>query len=536
MRSFLKVGFITCALFALFALPVLGDVAATLKAGKTLCDEGKPEEALKLYQNEYCQAKTPADKEALDVALADVYFAKLQDWAGAEAAYLKLVEAYPKSEGMKEYTFRLGVCYEQTGDYLKAAENYQDVATKFKGGKSNLDSMALEGVERCFKKNFKDNIAVLNGQPITRLEFDDELQTVPAYYRAQYETDEGREKFLDQMIERRLLAQAAEKAEVWTDPGVLKKVQDARERTLIQALIDQQIKQVSVSDAEMKKYYNDHVKDEFKVPAQVKARWILLKSEPEALDVLKDLKKKGANWDTICAHRSTDALTATRGGDLGTLSKGQKPKDFEDVVFAPSFKVGTTSPKPVAVNYNWVVFKVEEKKGREVHLRQAVYGDEQQAKNELKGMAGKEAKFDSLAKMRNPDTLLARNGGDLGMKPLSDYPREVQLAVANVAVGTMTAPVKTYPDWAIFKVEERKPESIRKYEDVKESINGRLLRPKQQECYDSFIAELKKNAKIEKYLKPAGETTAPKMEEKKEGTKGEKKEGKKEEKKKEKGK
>jgi len=141
-------------ILALSVAPVLGDVAATLKAGKTMCDEGKPEEALKLYQNEYCQVKTPAEKEALDVAVADVYFAKLQDWAGALGAYTKLVETYPKSSDSKVFMFRLGVCYEQTGDYLKGAERYQDVATKFKGGKPELDSMALDGVERCFKKNF----------------------------------------------------------------------------------------------------------------------------------------------------------------------------------------------------------------------------------------------------------------------------------------------------------------------------------------------------------------------------------------------
>lgn len=519
MRSFLKVGCMLCALFVWFAVPVLGDVTATLKAGKTLCDEGKPEEALKLYQNEYCQAKSASDKEALDVATADVYFAKLQDWAGAEGAYLKLLAADPKSPNAKEFTFRLGDCYEQTGNYLKAAELYQDVATKFKSGKPELDTMALEGVERCFKKNFKDNIAVLNGQPITRLEFDDELQAVPVFYRSQFETDQGREKFLDQMIERRLLAQAAEKAQVINDPAVLAKVQDARDRTLIQALIDREVKQVTIPDAELKKYYNDHTKDEFKTPAQAKVRWILLRSEPEAQAVLKDLKKKGASWDTIAARRSTDALTAPRGGDLGTLTKGQKGKDFEDAVYSSAFKVGTISSRPVPLNYKWIVFQVVNRKGREVHLRQAVYGDAEQAQNDLKGMTGKEAKFDSLARMRNPDTLLARNGGDLGMKPLASYPKEVQLAVAKAGIGKMTAPVKAYPDWAIFKLESRTPESVKKFEDVKESINGRLLRPKQQERYDSFIAGLKKNAKIEKYLKPVEESAAPKMEEKTEGAK-----------------
>jgi parvulin-like peptidyl-prolyl isomerase len=157
------------------------------------------------------------------------------------------------------------------------------------------------------------------------------------------------------------------------------------------------------------------------------------------------------------------------------------------------------------LNFKWVVFKVEEKKGKEVHLRQAVYGDEESAKNEAKGMEGKEAKFDSMARMRNPDTLLAKNGGDLGTVALSGLPKEVQLALSKVVAGKMTAPVKTYPEYALFKLEERKQESVRSYADVQESIRGRLLRPKQQERYDAFIANLKKTAKIEKYLKPVEE-------------------------------
>jgi peptidyl-prolyl cis-trans isomerase D len=120
-------------------------------------------------------------------------------------------------------------------------------------------------------------------------------------------------------------------------------------------------------------------------------------------------------------------------------------------------------------------------------------------------MEGKEAKFDSMAKMRNPDTLLARNGGDLGTVAASSLPKEVQQAVAKVGAGKMTAPVKTYPEYALFKLEERKQESVRPYKEVEESIRGRLLRPKQQERYDAFIANLKKTAKIEKYLKPVEE-------------------------------
>jgi len=137
--------------------PIISDVQMTLKVGYNLCNEGKPEEALKLYHNTFTKAKSPQEREALEIAIADIYFAKLQDWDGSQGAYVKIIETYPKSSEMKEFVFRLAICYEHTGDYLKAAEKYQEVATKFKSQKVELDSMALDGVERCFKKNFKIN-------------------------------------------------------------------------------------------------------------------------------------------------------------------------------------------------------------------------------------------------------------------------------------------------------------------------------------------------------------------------------------------
>lgn len=514
MNNLFSFVLVWCLLSGFLIQSVNADLTATLSTGEKLCKEGKFEEALKLYEAERCQVKSLQDKETLERAIADIYYSKIQDYAGAIVAYLKFIETYPKAFDLKKSYFRLGASYEQTGDYLKAAEAYQNVATKFRGEKDETDSLALDGVERCFKKNFKDNIAIVDGVPITRLEFDEELNNIPAFYRSQYETDEGKEKFLDQMIERQLLASAAEREEVWNDPGVTKKLRENRQRTLIQSLIDREVSKGKVTDEEIKKYYDEHTKDEFLVQAQARAKWILTKNEGDAKEALKEVRKKGAIFDSIAAYRSIDSATAVRGGDLGIFFKGQKTKEVEDVIFSKKMIVGKISGI-VKVNHKYCIFKVEGKEKDKISLRQIVVGSEDEAKALLSEVKGG-GKFDSLAKVRSIDTLTAKNGGDMGFISKKDLPLEILSAVEKLKPGEITDVVKAYPQFAIFQLVERKPQTVRPFSEVKESIRSRLLRPKQQEQYDKFLAGLKQNAKIQKFIKSSSSPdTTEKSDEKK---------------------
>ncbi len=67
--------------------------------------------------------------------------------------------------------------------------------------------------------------------------------------------------------------------------------------------------------------------------ASAAAVHILVKTEREALDLLKQLKlKKGQNFAAL-AKKHSICPSGKRGGELGEFRRGQMVKQFDDVVF-----------------------------------------------------------------------------------------------------------------------------------------------------------------------------------------------------------
>ncbi len=100
---------------------------------------------------------------------------------------------------------------------------------------------------------------------------------------------------------------------------------------------------IPVPDSDVSAYYNSH-QDQYRTPERVHARHILLatanKSDAEkakikakAEDLLKQLRA-GADFAQIAEKNSEDPGSATKGGDLSWVVRGQMVKEFEDATFA----------------------------------------------------------------------------------------------------------------------------------------------------------------------------------------------------------
>ncbi|HBD07192.1 MAG TPA: peptidylprolyl isomerase [Syntrophobacteraceae bacterium] len=134
-------------------------------------------------------------------------------------------------------------------------------------------------------------------------------------------------------------------------------------------LIDQTIApEVTVTDAEVKKYYDEHPED-FKMPEQVRASHILKKADAKASEAdkakakkeLTDLQqrlKKGEDFAEL-AKQSSDCPSAPRGGDLGFFPRGQMVPAFEEKAFA--LKPGELSDI-VETQFGYHLIKVTDKK------------------------------------------------------------------------------------------------------------------------------------------------------------------------------
>lgn len=116
----------------------------------------------------------------------------------------------------------------------------------------------------------------------------------------------------------------------------------------------------SVTDVEIAQYYQDN-KAQFTTKGQQQLAHIQFANEKEALDAYQALQN-GETFATLAQEKSTDALSAAKGGDLGWANEGDFPEAFEQTAQALSVNQYST---PVKVDENYHIIKVLERKESE---------------------------------------------------------------------------------------------------------------------------------------------------------------------------
>ncbi len=214
----------------------------------------------------------------------------------------------------------------------------------------------------CSKKGVEQQsgpfVAKVGSATITKADFDRELKGLPEYAQQLFQDEQGRQKFLDEIIKKEILYQEAVKKGFDKTPEFSKKVEDFKKLTLASELLEKEIMAKSkVSDQDAKDYYAKH-KDEFTTTSQIRASHILVKTEDEAKKVLQRLKK-GEKFEEIAKKESLDKGSAQNGGDLGFFKRGDMVPEFEQA--AASLKPGELSGV-VKSRYGFHIIKVVDRK------------------------------------------------------------------------------------------------------------------------------------------------------------------------------
>ncbi|MRI58659.1 MAG: peptidylprolyl isomerase [Epsilonproteobacteria bacterium] len=172
-----------------------------------------------------------------------------------------------------------------------------------------------------------------------------------------------KQKVVDQAIERELLKEKAIKSGIERSKEFKEALEKLKSDLALEIWMRKQYNSIEVSDKEAKKFYEKNI-DKFKQPEMVHARHILVKSEKEAKDIIKELKKtpKSKLKEKFIELAKTKSVgpSGKRGGDLGFFRKGQMVKPFSDAAF--SLKPGEFTKKPVKTQFGYHVIYVEEKK------------------------------------------------------------------------------------------------------------------------------------------------------------------------------
>ena len=215
-----------------------------------------------------------------------------------------------------------------------------------------------------------DILAKVGNTTFTSEQFAAMAQTMPPQIQVMLESNPGmKEELINRWIQLTLLVLEAEAMKLDQDPTVKTKIDDLRDRILVDAVIDKRIsRSTSLPEEKIKAYYDNHA-SEFEKGEQVQARHILIRVEqnspPEAdlkaketIDMIAGKLKKGDSFEALALEYSEDPGSKINGGDLGYFGKGQMVKEFEEAAFAT--KVNEVS-EPVRTAFGYHLIMVTDK-------------------------------------------------------------------------------------------------------------------------------------------------------------------------------
>jgi peptidyl-prolyl cis-trans isomerase C len=195
-----------------------------------------------------------------------------------------------------------------------------------------------------------------------------------------------REVLLTYLIDVALIAKAAEAEKLEQSPGFQRRAAYARQKVLMEAMLDKESKSAA-NEGAMKKVYDESVAQN-KPVEEVRARHILVETEDKAKEVLAKLKA-GGDFAELAKAESKDPGSSD-GGDLGYFTKDQMVAEFAEVAF--KLDKGALSD-PVQTQFGWHVIKVEDKRNKPIP-------DYEQVKDQVQTYVVRRAQAELVSKLR----------------------------------------------------------------------------------------------------------------------------------------
>jgi len=266
-------------------------------------------------------------------------------------------------------------------------------------------------------KSTKSDVVVgeVNGDKITQAELDQEYRLLKMTYEQNYMykldangqaqkekgsldpvkdkqiIDELKKQAFEAMVMQKLLLQQGEKEGIEIsdkdlDAELNKYQQSLKENKMDTGLYRNELKSqmiqtalyqkvtrgIEPTEAELKKYYQDHLGD-FTTGGGIQISHILVKTEKEAQDILAQLNN-GADFAALAKKYST-CPSKDKGGDLGIVNEETNfVKEFKDA--ALQLKPGEMTKAPVKTQFGYHIIKAGQRQASQARTYE-------QARNEI---------------------------------------------------------------------------------------------------------------------------------------------------------
>ena len=198
-------------------------------------------------------------------------------------------------------------------------------------------------------------LAIVNGREIRESDLNGLLQGL-GQNAIQFSNPEGRAKLIDELIMQELLYSEAIEKGYDKEEEFLTVFENMKSSLIKQYAMNKLLVNTSVSDEEVKKYYEKH-KDMYSQPETARASHILVNTEEEANDILKEIAN-GLSFEEA-AQKYSNCPSKAQGGDLGEFTRGRMVPEFEEAAF--EMNVGEVS-EPVKTQFGYHIIKLLDKK------------------------------------------------------------------------------------------------------------------------------------------------------------------------------
>lgn len=202
---------------------------------------------------------------------------------------------------------------------------------------------------------YAQTVATVNGQEITQKSVDNFVNLLVS--QGAQDSEELRTQVKQEMVNRLVAVQAAEKAGIAKDEAVQQEIELARQGILVRALMTDHLDKNPITDAQIQAEYDDIKKEQSK-QLEYKVRHILVKEQKQAEDLIAAISAKKTSFEDAAKQDSIDPGSGAKGGDLGWSPASNYVPEFAEAV--ENMKKGTMTDKPVESQFGWHIIQVDD--------------------------------------------------------------------------------------------------------------------------------------------------------------------------------
>lgn len=172
--------------------------------------------------------------------------------------------------------------------------------------------------------------------------------------------DNAKKQVIEQIVNKKLIAKNAIKEGIEKDPKYIEAINGIKEDLALQVWQKNEIDKMKFTDQDKKDFFEKN-KAKFVIPELLDSRHILVKTEAEAKDIIKQLDKatkKEEKFIELAKAKSSDS-TAQNGGYLGKVPADKLVPEF--TAAAKSLTNNTYTKTPVKTQFGYHVIFLKEK-------------------------------------------------------------------------------------------------------------------------------------------------------------------------------